>query len=186
MKLSYLKKLFYTICSVTLLMYSCTVNDDTAIEESLFQENAITTETSIENTLSKDIDSNLDTTTDENTTVQKKANTSNINRGTFLADPFGNKPDCSNYLFKRSTYSSGAFDVYYADYLTKEIIECIRKEYFEIYPELRLYSGVYLKKGIHHERWVIELRPTGGNPKRKVTEATETDSRVCLRTGGCK
>lgn len=168
-----IKQQFFTVTAVVIFMLSCSKDDSSETDNSIFLES---TETQLE------IEA---LGVNENTDSKAEQNSSNIERGAFLGGVNGNPFDCSSYNFKESNNLLCAFDVYYAHTLPQEVIDCVRKEYFEAFPDLRLYRGFYISQGTHHERWTFDngndCGPTGGK-SNPLKPKSDKDKRVC--TGG--
>ena len=100
--------------------------------------------------------------------------------------PIDEGQDCSLYRPLTAGYRFCAFKVYFnTDILTTpEQIDCMRKEYFESNPKLRLVNGPQPPLGTNSEWWIFTDcgLPTGGTtPVNGSNEDVDTDSRVCVR-----
>lgn len=125
----------------------------------------------------------------EKISISKPIKHTNTIGNNFLGDPNGNPFDCSSYIPKRTAFGACPFEVYYnTDILINQgMIDCVRKEYFENNPDLRLYvgplGGLPLLNG---ERWIFlndnSCGPTNGRtPVNGSNEDADTDGRVCIR-----
>ncbi len=177
---------FILCAAVTLLIFACStdaiIDEQDLTESHQNNQEAITTSNTANattTTASSTSTTNLDVKTD--TSLKTNLDQSN-NYTSSLNLNGGNVSNCSDFTPPRGTPQGNEENIIinYSFLLTVTEIDCVRKEYFERFPLLRMTKVQY--EDPYRDSWLIKdfIGPTGiGNDTAQaVKQAIEDDERI--------
>ncbi len=175
---------FILCAAVTLLIFACStdaiIDEQDLTESHQNNQEAITTDNTASATTtaaSSTSTINLDVKTDAflKTDLDQSGNYTSSLNGAGLSN-------CSDFVATEANRLDRGqiLRITYNTSLSLDEISCVRKEYFQNFPLLRLFPLNYPSKTVYNEFWLVLdfIGPTQGSASQKVRMAIVEDERV--------